>query len=90
MRGTFTCVCKIILKSVYWLDSSGHSYFCFFPIFSSGSQLIQWSGTVLAILVKGHDRMISVKLEDWSFCVFFYFLELLNLLNCCFTSTVNI
>ena len=33
-----------------------------FSIFSSGSHFIQLSGTILAILVEGHPRNISVKL----------------------------
>ena len=34
----------------------------FFSIFSSGSHFVQTSITVLAILVKGHKRNVSVKL----------------------------
>ena len=33
-----------------------------FSIFSSGGHFVQRSGTVLAILVEGHPRYISVKL----------------------------
>ena len=33
-----------------------------FSIFSSGGHLIQWSGTVGAILVEGHPRNLPVKL----------------------------
>ena len=33
-----------------------------FPIFSSGSHLVQWSRTVWAILVDSHLRNIPVKL----------------------------
>ena len=33
-----------------------------FPIFSSGGHFAQRSGTILAILVEGHPRTISVKL----------------------------
>ena len=32
-----------------------------FSIFSSGGHFVQWSGTILAILVDGHPRHISVK-----------------------------
>ena len=38
-----------------------------FSIFRSGGHFVQQSGTVLAILVKGHQRNISVKLFlNWS------------------------
>ena len=38
-----------------------------FSIFSSGGHYVQPSGTILAYLVKGHSRNISVKLfENWS------------------------
>ena len=30
--------------------------------YSSGSRFVQWSGTILAILVEGHPRNISVEL----------------------------
>ena len=33
-----------------------------FSIFSSGGHFVQWSGTILAILVEGHPREISLKL----------------------------
>ena len=33
-----------------------------FSIFSSGGHFVQWSGMILAILVAGHPRNISVKL----------------------------
>ena len=33
-----------------------------FSIVSSGGHFTQWSDTILAILVKGHPRNISVKL----------------------------
>ena len=33
-----------------------------FSIFSSGSHFVQRRGTILAILVEGHPRIISVKL----------------------------
>ena len=32
-----------------------------FSIFSSGGHFVQQSGTILAILVEGHPRNISVK-----------------------------
>ena len=32
-----------------------------FSIFSSHSHFVQWSGTILAILVEGHARNISVN-----------------------------
>ena len=34
----------------------------FISSFSSGGHLVQWSRTILAILVQGHERNISVKL----------------------------
>ena len=34
----------------------------FFSAFGSASNLVQWSGTVLATLVMGHEMNISVKL----------------------------
>ena len=33
-----------------------------FSIFCSGGHFVQWSGTILAILVEGHLGNISVKL----------------------------
>ena len=33
-----------------------------FSIFSFGGLFVQWSGTILVILVEGHPRNISVKL----------------------------
>ena len=33
-----------------------------FSIFSSGGHFVQWSGTILAILVEGHPKNFSVKL----------------------------
>ena len=32
-----------------------------FSVFSSGGYFVQWRGTILAILVQGHPRNISVK-----------------------------
>ena len=37
-------------------------FFFFFSGFSSGGNFFQPSGTILAILVKGHKRNTSVKL----------------------------
>ena len=53
----------------------------FFSIFSSGSHFVQRSRTILAILVDGHPRNISVNyyemdplaLEEMSFYRFFTF-----------------
>ena len=42
--------CKIILKWIYRLERRCCSKFL--PSFSSGRHLVQWSGTVLAILVQ--------------------------------------
>ena len=33
-----------------------------FSIFSSGSRFVLWSDTILAIMVEGHPRNISVEL----------------------------
>ena len=33
-----------------------------FSIFSSGGRFVQWRGTILAILVEGQVRNVSVKL----------------------------
>ena len=33
-----------------------------FSCFSSGGHFVQWSKTILAILVEGHSRNISMKL----------------------------
>ena len=52
--------CEIILKSVHW--SMRCHLKVFFFIFSSGGHFVQWSGTILATLVEGHQRNISVKL----------------------------
>ena len=37
----------------------------FFSIFSSGGYFVQLSGTILAILVKGHKRNITLTLGHW-------------------------
>ena len=49
--------CEIILKSVPWSKIS----FKGFSTFSSGGHFVQRSGTILAILVEGHPRNISIK-----------------------------
>ena len=51
---------EIILKLVHWSRRRCHFYF--FSIFSSGGLFVPWSGTVLAFLIEGHPRNISVKL----------------------------
>ena len=52
------------------------------PTAFSGGRFVQWSGTILAILVQGNERNISVKLfwnqatglrEDFFENIFFYF-----------------
>ena len=52
--------CEIILKSAHWprrkCGLNGFSIFCF------DGHFVQQSGTILAILVEGHPRNISVKL----------------------------
>ena len=57
-------------------------FFC--SMFSSGSDLVQWSKTILAILVKGHKKNISVKSGHWPKrrCCFkiFLFLALMAIL----------
>ena len=52
--------CEIISKSVHWFSRG--SCLKLFSIYSSGSHLVQQSGTVGAILVDSHLRNISVKL----------------------------
>ena len=52
--------CEIILKSDNW--SRRRMSFKGFSIFSSGGHFVQRSGTIIAILVEGHPRNISVKL----------------------------
>ena len=51
---------EIILKLAHWPKRR-------FPltvlsIFSSDDHFVQWSGTILALLVEGHPRNISMKL----------------------------
>ena len=60
--------CEIVLKSPYWPWKRCcltvfllFFLFCFF-IFCSGGHFVQQSITILAILVEGHPRNISVKL----------------------------
>ena len=53
----------------------------FFPVFRSSGHCVQWSGTILAILVEGYPKNIPLKLvgnlafglvyEDMSFKGFF-------------------
>ena len=52
--------CEIILKSIRW----PRRRCCLkgFSIFSSDGHYIQRSGTILAILVEGHPKNISIKL----------------------------
>ena len=50
---------KIILKSGHW---PRRRYLKVFLFLSSGGHFVQWSGTILAILVEDHPRNISVKL----------------------------
>ena len=52
--------CEIILKSAHW--SWKKCRFTGFSIFSSGGNVVQRSGTILAILVESHPRNISAKL----------------------------
>ena len=33
-----------------------------YGIFSSGGHFVQWIGTILAFMVEGHSRNISIKL----------------------------
>ena len=55
--------CGIILKSGHWPKRRCHlKLFFFFSIFSSGDHFVQRNRTILAILVEGHSRNISVKL----------------------------
>ena len=51
--------CEIILKSANW---PGRCRLKGFSIFSSDGHFVQRSETILAILVEGHPRNISVKL----------------------------
>ena len=44
------------------IGPGGEVVYFFFSIFSFGGHRIQWSGTVLGILVEGHPRNISLKL----------------------------
>ena len=52
--------CEIILKLAQW--PRRRCWLKGFSIFSSDGQFVQRSGTILAILVEGHPRIISVKL----------------------------
>ena len=53
-------LCEIILKSAHWRRR--RCRLTVFSIFSSGGNFVQWSGTILAILVEGHLRNIPVIL----------------------------
>ena len=52
--------CEIILKSAHW--PGRRCRLKGFSIFSLDGHFVQRSGTILAILVEGHPRNISVKL----------------------------
>ena len=52
--------CEIILKSVHWSRRRCRLKVC--SIFSSGGNFVQSRITILAILLEGHLRNISVKL----------------------------
>ena len=52
--------CEIILKSAHW--PGRRCRLKGFSIFSFDGPFVQRSRTILAILVKGHPRNISVKL----------------------------
>ena len=52
--------CEIILKSGH--RSRMRCLLKVFSIFSVESHFVQWSETILAILVEGHPRNTSVKL----------------------------
>ena len=53
--------CEILLKSAYW-PWSRCCLTVFFFFFCSGRHFVQQSRTILAILVEGPPRNISVKL----------------------------
>ena len=57
----------IILKLGHWSRTRCHLKV--YSIFSSGGHFHQWSETILAILVEGHPRNISVKLFEISLLV---------------------
>ena len=52
--------CEITLKSNNW--PMRRCRFKTFPILSSGGHFVQQGRNILALLVKGHQRNISVKL----------------------------
>ena len=71
---------EIILKLAHW--PKRRCRLKGFSIFSSDCHFVQRSGTILAILVEGHPRNISLlnyvkitllALEEMSFYGFFYF-----------------
>ena len=51
---------EIILKLAHW--PGRRCCLKGFSIFSFDGHFVQWSGTILVILVEGHPRNISVKL----------------------------
>ena len=61
--------CKVISKSINWFRRrfllinccQMHDSLCSFSIFSSVGHFVKPKGIILAILVKGHKRNISVK-----------------------------
>ena len=58
---------EIIFKLSYWPKSRCHLLIKGFSIFSCGGHFVQPSITILAYLVEGEPRNISVKLlENWS------------------------
>ena len=57
----------IILKLGHW--SRRRFHLKVYSIFSSGNHFHQWSETILAVLVEGHPRNISVKFFEISLLV---------------------
>ena len=53
-------MCEITLKSAHWPRK--RCPLKVLSIFSSNDHFVQWSGTILAFLVEGHPRNITVKL----------------------------
>ena len=54
--------CEIDLKSAYWPWRRCCLTGFFFGFFCSGGHFVQQSRTILAVLVEGHPRNISVEL----------------------------
>ena len=48
--------------SLNYIVDRHRTVYALFSFFSSGGHFVQQNGTILAILVKGHMRNISVKL----------------------------